>query len=93
MAIEKAKQEYGGVGRWSQEDEPRGEKAAQQAGINKRINVHCLRHSFATHLLASGMDIRKIQELLGHVNVQTAMIYTHVLKNTDPDGSSPSDEL
>jgi integron integrase len=68
-------------------------EAAQSAGITKRVGCHTLRHSFATHLLESGYDIRTIQELLGHRSVNTTMIYTHVLNKGGRGVRSPFDVL
>ena len=66
-------------------------KAARKAGIDKRVSCHTFRHSFATHLLEDGYDIRTVQELLGHKNVSTTMIYTHVLKRGPLAVRSPLD--
>jgi site-specific recombinase XerD len=68
-------------------------EAAGKAGINKRVSLHTLRHSFATHLLESGVDIRVIQVLLGHACLETTALYAHVAANTIRDVMSPLDRL
>jgi len=68
-------------------------RGAKAAGIRKRVTPHTLRHSYATHLLEQGVDVRYIQELLGHARTETTMIYTHVSRKDLRQIESPLDKI
>ncbi len=65
--------------------------AVRKAAVPKRVTCHTMRHSFATHLLESGTDIRTVQSLMGHSSVETTMIYLHVMKRPGAGAPSPLD--
>jgi len=67
--------------------------ASVRAGVSKRVTCHTFRHSFATHLLENGYDIRQVQQLLGHQALKTTMIYTHVMNRPSIAVRSPLDRL
>ena len=69
------------------------ERAAKIAGLSKRVTAHVLRHSFATHLVLRGIDIRSVQQLLGHADVRTTEIYTVLAKAMRGEITSPLDDL
>ena len=81
------------VGSQRQAGEQAKKQAEQQAGISKKISAHSFRNSFATHLLDKNHDIRTVQELLGHKNLKTTMIYTHVAQKPSCGTQSPADVL
>lgn len=66
---------------------------SQKAGIIKSVNVHTLRHTYATHLLEDGLDIVSLKELLGHANIETTMVYLHVAQSGRHKPFSPLDTL
>jgi site-specific recombinase XerC len=65
----------------------------RRAGLAKRVSAHALRHSFATHLLEHGWDVRQVQTLLGHASLKTTMVYTHVMSAPAVAVTSPLDRL
>ena len=67
--------------------------AARAAGITKRVTCHAFRHSFATHLLEGGYDVRQVQTLLGHASLKTTMVYVHVMNKPSVTVTSPLDRL
>lgn len=88
--------ETGEQGRWHLDEslmQKAVKKAILEAGINKNASCHSFRHSFATHLLENGYAIRTVQELLGHSDVKTTMIYTHVLNKGSSGVVSPLDRI